>query len=64
MPAPTEFGSAGSSRGRASLWREIILANAMGAVQYFTMQPRVAEGSFLALENVGVRQIEHELDTS
>ena len=64
MPVPTEFGSARNSRGRASLWREIMLAHAVGAVQYFTMRPRVAEGSFLALQNVGVQQIEHELDTS
>ncbi len=64
MPVPTEFGSARNSLKPPALGVEIILTLALERVQYFTIRLDVAEGSFLATENVGTRRTEHELHTS
>ena len=64
MPVPTESGSARNSRKRPSLGVEIMLTLALERVQYFTMHLQVAEGSFLARENVGTQRTPHELHKS
>ena len=64
MPVPTVFGSPRNSLKTPALGVEIILTLALERVQYFTVLLRVAEGSFLALENVGTQRTEHELHTS
>ena len=64
MPVPTEFGSARSSAKRPAVGVEIMLTHALEKVQYFTMRLEVAEGSFLAAENLGTQRTERELDTS
>ena len=64
MPVPTEFGSARNSLKGPALGVEIILTLALERVQYFTVRLQVAEGSFLAAENVGTQRAEHELHTS
>jgi hypothetical protein len=64
MLVPTEFGSARNSRKRPALGVEIMLTLALERVRYFTMHLQVAEGSFLAIENVGTQRTPHELHTS
>ncbi len=64
MPVPTVFGSPRNSLKRPALGVEIILTLALERVQYFIVCLRVAEGSFLTLENVGTQRTEHELHTS
>ena len=63
MPVPTGSGSARNSRKWPAPVPENLLTLPLENVQYFTMPLRVAEGSFLAAENVGTRRNEHVFDT-
>ena len=64
MPVPTEFGSARSSLKWTALGVEILLTLALDRVQYFLTSLRVAEGAFLAAENVGTQRTEHDSEGS